>query len=113
MWIFLIAAAVQCAVIAAYLVVRGRRSGAGRPDRSGRPLLGEGMPYLHLLAALAGTLAGYLATRPGGDPLIRGLGGLLLPTLAAQALTGLTRSRRLPVALAVAGGLAAGIASLP
>ncbi|MEW2298268.1 hypothetical protein ABZ719_37260 [Streptomyces sp. NPDC006743] len=113
MWIAGLAIAAQLTLIVAYLMVRARRSPAQRADTARWPRMGERMPYGSLLAAAAGLLAGHLAARPHTDPLFLGLAGLLLPTLAAQALAALTPARGVAPAVALAGGLAAGLATVP
>lgn len=113
-WIFLGAAVAQLALIASYVVLRARRSAPeGTGTAAAWPRLGERLPLAHPAAAAAGTLAGALAARPPVDILFLGLGGVLLPTLTAQALTALTRSRRLPVLLALVAGAAAGVTAVP
>nr|BFD87199.1 hypothetical protein StreXyl84_66000 [Streptomyces sp. Xyl84] len=113
MWIAGIAITAQLALVAVYLVVRGRRSSAQRADTARWPHMGERMSYGSLLAAAAGLLVGHLSARPHTDPLFLGLAGLLLPALAAQALAALTPVRGAAPAVALAGGLAAGIATVP
>ncbi len=113
MWSFAVAAVAEIVVITVYLVLRGRRPRAQRNDTARWPRLGERMSYGSLLASAVGTTVGFALVQPHTEILLLGLGGLLLPTVAAQALSAMITSRRLPSALALVGGFTAGITNWP
>ncbi|MFE9248637.1 hypothetical protein [Streptomyces sp. NPDC007088] len=94
MWIvFALVACAQFALIGGYLAAR-RKAGPPHADPKRWPRLGDEVPYTGPVAAVIGTLGGWLITRGDRDLVVLGLAGVVLPLLSGQAGALLATGRR-------------------